>query len=47
MVVWAHDGHVATPAFARTGKPILVLALRAVPGHGVVHDWFAAPHPMR
>jgi len=37
----------ASVAFARTGKPILVLDLRAIPGKGAVHDWFAAPHPVR
>jgi len=37
----------ASVAFARTGKPLLVLDLRALPRQGVVHDWFAAPHPIR
>jgi erythromycin esterase len=34
-------------AFARTGKPLLVLDLRALPRTGVVRDWFWSPHPMR
>ena len=34
-------------AFARTGKPLLVLDLRALPKRGPVHDWFVAPHPTR
>jgi erythromycin esterase len=37
----------ASTAFARTGKPLLVLDLRALPRRGAVHDWFAAPHPVR
>ena len=37
----------ASVAFARTGKPLLVLDLRALPARGTVHDWFAAPHPVR
>jgi erythromycin esterase len=37
----------ASAAFARTGKPLLVLDLRALPKTGVVHDWFAEPHPVR
>lgn len=37
----------ASVAFARTGKPLLVLDLRALPRRGVVHDWFTAPHPVR
>ncbi len=37
----------ASVAFARTGKPLLVLDLRALPRRGVVRDWFAAPHPVR
>ena len=37
----------ASVAFARTGKPLLVLDLRALPRQGAVHDWFAAPHPLR
>ena len=37
----------ASVAFSRTGKPRLVLDLRALPGRGVVADWFAARHPTR
>ncbi len=37
----------ASAAFARTGKPLLVLDLRALPRRGAVRDWFAAPHPVR
>jgi erythromycin esterase len=37
----------ASVAFARTGKPLLVLDLRALPKKGAVHDWFTAPHPVR
>jgi erythromycin esterase len=37
----------ASVAFSRTGKPLLVLDLRALPGRGPVHDWFFAPHPVR
>ncbi len=37
----------ASVAFARTGKPLLVLDLRTLPASGTVHDWFAAPHPVR
>jgi erythromycin esterase len=37
----------ASVAFARTGKPLLVLDLRTLPKKGVVADWFAAPHPVR
>jgi erythromycin esterase len=39
--------HYASAAFARTGKPLLVLDLRALPASGPVHDWFAVPHPVR
>jgi len=39
--------HNASVAFSRAGKPLLVLDLRALPGRGPVHDWFAAPHPVR
>ncbi|HSS02893.1 MAG TPA: hypothetical protein VLM79_37785 [Kofleriaceae bacterium] len=34
-------------AFARTGKPLLVLDLRTLPMRGTVHDWFTAPHHIR
>ena len=37
----------ASVAFARTGKPLLVLDLRSLPARGLVHDWFVAPHPVR
>lgn len=37
----------ASVAFARTGKPLLVLDLRTLPGQGVVHDWFTAAHAVR
>jgi erythromycin esterase-like protein len=37
----------ASVAFARTGKPLLVLDLRTLPTRGTVHDWFIAPHPVR
>jgi erythromycin esterase len=37
----------ASVAFARTGKPLFALDLRALPAHGAVHDWFAAQHPIR
>ena len=37
----------ASAAFTRTGKPLLVLDLRALPRNGAVHDWFIAPHPVR
>ncbi|HSK04219.1 MAG TPA: erythromycin esterase family protein [Kofleriaceae bacterium] len=37
----------ASTAFSRTGKPLLVLDLRALPKRGAVRDWFAAPHPVR
>jgi erythromycin esterase len=39
--------HNASVAFSRTGKPLLVLDLRALPKRGPVHDWFAAAHPVR
>jgi erythromycin esterase len=39
--------HYASAAFARAGKPLLVLDLRALPRRGPVRDWFAAPHPLR
>ncbi|HWO26724.1 MAG TPA: erythromycin esterase family protein [Kofleriaceae bacterium] len=39
--------HNASVAFSRTGKPLLVLDLRALPRRGPVRDWFAAPHPVR
>jgi len=42
----APDGY-ASVAFARAGKPLLVLDLRALPRRGPVHDWFAAPHILR
>jgi erythromycin esterase len=37
----------ASVAFSRTGKPLLVLDLRALPTHGPVPEWFATPHPVR
>jgi erythromycin esterase len=37
----------ASVAFSRTGKPLLVLDLRALPKTGPVRDWFAAKHPVR
>jgi erythromycin esterase len=40
------ESHAST-AFLRTGKPLLVLDLRAIPRSGTVHDWFVAPHPVR
>jgi erythromycin esterase len=39
--------HDASVAFSRTGKPLLVLDLRALPRRGPVRDWFFAPHPVR
>ena len=39
--------HNASVTFSRTGKPLLVLDLRALPRRGPVRDWFAAPHPVR
>jgi erythromycin esterase len=38
--------HYVTGAFAKTGKPLLVLDLRKLP-KGKVGDWFAAKHPTR
>jgi erythromycin esterase len=40
------ESHAST-AFTRTGKPLLVLDLRALPRQGPVHDWFIAPHLVR
>jgi erythromycin esterase len=37
----------ASVAFSRTGKPLLVLDLRALPKRGPVHDWFSVAHPVR
>jgi len=37
----------ASVAFSRTGKPLLLLDLRALPRRGSARDWFAAPHPVR
>jgi erythromycin esterase len=37
----------ASVVFSRTGKPLLVVDLRTLPPRGIVHDWFAAPHPVR
>jgi erythromycin esterase len=39
--------HYTSTAFARTGKPLLLLDLRSLPTRGAVHDWFVAPHPLR
>lgn len=39
--------HNASVAFSRTGKPLLVLDLRALPRRGPVRDWFAEEHPVR
>jgi erythromycin esterase len=37
----------ASTAFSRTGKPLLVLDLRALPRTGPVRAWFDASHPVR
>jgi erythromycin esterase len=39
--------HYGSAAFAKTGKPLLVLDLRTLPKHGTIADWFAAKHPFR
>ena len=47
VVLGAPSDIDVTAAFARSGKPLVIADLRAVPDRGEVHDWFAAPHPMR
>ncbi|NVB82767.1 MAG: DUF1416 domain-containing protein [Kofleriaceae bacterium] len=39
--------HYGSAAFAKTGKPLLVLDLRTLPKRGKVAEWFAAKHPFR
>ena len=47
ITLGAAPAYHASAAFTSTGKPVLALDLRALPARGVVHDWFAAPHPVR
>lgn len=39
--------YLASAAFAKTGKPLIVLDLRALPKRGPVATWFAAKHLVR